>query len=190
MQQQSQLLYGLVQLCRRSLPVDLGSRASTAAASTVHGVAAKGRPFAPPSLRHQLHCPCALARPRSSRYGAGARPDGWYLRVRLGKSAAGMVELGSGGMGVVDHPYMATWLPLWLTMPSYTPTTPDVLTVRDASTGKGISLTCVRSAVRPLGIRPYLCQVDRTTIGAPIPASDQLPASSRPRRRASCPKKR
>ncbi|RWV80776.1 hypothetical protein GW17_00057897, partial [Ensete ventricosum] len=28
---------------------------------------------------------------------------------------------------VVDHPYLATWLPLWLTMPSYTSTTPVVL---------------------------------------------------------------
>ncbi|RWV84040.1 hypothetical protein GW17_00054282 [Ensete ventricosum] len=40
--------------------------------------------------------PCALARPRSSRCGVGARSDGWYLGVRLGKLAAGMVELGSG----------------------------------------------------------------------------------------------
>ncbi|RWW46781.1 hypothetical protein BHE74_00047319 [Ensete ventricosum] len=40
--------------------------------------------------------PCALARPRSFRYGVGARSDGWNLGVRLGKSAAGMVELGSG----------------------------------------------------------------------------------------------
>ncbi|RRT76851.1 hypothetical protein B296_00026479 [Ensete ventricosum] len=75
-------------------------------------------------------------------------------------------------------------------MPSYTSTTPAVLAVRHASTGKGVGLTCVRSTVRPPGIRPYLCQVGRTTLGAPIPASDQLPASGRPRRRASCPRKR
>ncbi|RWW68790.1 hypothetical protein BHE74_00023663 [Ensete ventricosum] len=93
-------------------------------------------------------------------------------------------------VGVVDHPYLATWLPLWLTMLSYTSTTPAVLAMRDASTDKGIGLTCVRSVVRPLGIRPYLCQVGRTTIGAPIPASDQLPMSCRPRQRASCPNKR
>ncbi|RRT73979.1 hypothetical protein B296_00032841 [Ensete ventricosum] len=74
-------------------------------------------------------------------------------------------------------------------MPSYTSTTPVVLAVRDASTGKGIGLTCVRSDVRLLGIWPYLCQVGRTTTGALIPASDQLSASGRPRRRASCPKK-
>ncbi|RWW68003.1 hypothetical protein BHE74_00024506 [Ensete ventricosum] len=43
---------------------------------------------------------------------------------------------------------------------------------------RGIGLICVRSAVRPLGIRPYLCQVGRTTTGAPIPASDQLPKNS------------
>ncbi|RWV84921.1 hypothetical protein GW17_00053332 [Ensete ventricosum] len=72
-------------------------------------------------------------------------------------------------------------------MPSYPSTTPVVLAMRHASAGKGVDLTCVRSTVRPLGCRPYLCQVDRTTAGAPILASDQLPASSRPRRRASCP---
>ncbi|RWW43337.1 hypothetical protein BHE74_00051015 [Ensete ventricosum] len=81
-------------------------------------------------------------------------------------------------VGVVDHLYLVTWLPLWPIMSSYTSTTPAVLAMRDASTGKGIGLTCVRSAVRPLGIRPYTCQVDRTTTGAPIPASDQLAASA------------
>ncbi|RWW41938.1 hypothetical protein BHE74_00052545 [Ensete ventricosum] len=124
---------------------------------------------------------------------------GRNLGVRLGKSVVGVVERGSGGgstgarayiVGVVDHPYLATWLPLWLTLSSYASTTPVVLAMRDASTGRGIGLTCVRSAVRPLGIRPYLCQVGRTTIGAPIPASDQLPTLGRPRQRASCPKQR
>ncbi|RWW06769.1 hypothetical protein GW17_00029889 [Ensete ventricosum] len=62
-------------------------------------------------------------------------------------------------------------------MPSYTSPTPAVLAVRHASTGKGVDLTYVRSVVRPLGIRPYLCQVGRKTAGAPILASDQLPAS-------------
>ncbi|RWV77834.1 hypothetical protein GW17_00061290 [Ensete ventricosum] len=37
---------------------------------------------------------CALACPRSTQYGVGARSDRWYLRVRLGKPTAGMVELG------------------------------------------------------------------------------------------------
>ncbi|RRT42302.1 hypothetical protein B296_00048105 [Ensete ventricosum] len=69
-------------------------------------------------------------------------------------------------------------------------TTLAVLAVRDASTGEGIGLICVRSVVRPLGYRPYLCQVGRTTTGAPIPASDQLPVLGRSRRRASCPKER
>ncbi|RZR88670.1 hypothetical protein BHM03_00016289 [Ensete ventricosum] len=103
-----------------------------------------------------------------------------------------MPRRGAGAyiVGVVDHPYLTTWLPLWPTMPSYTSTTPAVLAVRDASTGKGISLTCVRSIVRPLGIRPYPCQVDRMTTGAHIPASDQLPASGRPHRRTNCPEKR
>ncbi|RZR95512.1 hypothetical protein BHM03_00024373 [Ensete ventricosum] len=91
--------------------------------------------------------PCALARPRSAQCGVGVRSDGWNPGVRLGKSAAGMVEVGqeeapqvgsgvdsckevgSGAyiVGVVDHPYLTTWSPLWLTMPSYTSTTPAVL---------------------------------------------------------------
>ncbi|RRT57502.1 hypothetical protein B296_00025910 [Ensete ventricosum] len=93
-------------------------------------------------------------------------------------------------VGVVDHLYLATRLPLWLTLSSYASTTPIVLAVRDASTGEGIGLTCVRSAIRFLGYRPYLCQVGRTTTGAPIPAFDQLIVLGRPRRRASCPKER
>ncbi|RWW06327.1 hypothetical protein GW17_00030354 [Ensete ventricosum] len=56
-------------------------------------------------------------------------------------------------VSVVDHPYLATLLPLWLTMLSYPSTTPVVLAVRHASAGKGC--------------RPYLCQVGRTTAGAP-----------------------
>ncbi|RWW50753.1 hypothetical protein BHE74_00042954 [Ensete ventricosum] len=111
------------------------------------------------TVEHLRLGPCALARSQSSRCGVGARPDGWYLRVRLGKSAAGMVELGSGGsiparvgrkysssgrsltptrrpgrvgayiVGVVDHSYLATWLPLRLTMPSYTSITHVILAV-------------------------------------------------------------
>ncbi|RWW54990.1 hypothetical protein BHE74_00038442 [Ensete ventricosum] len=59
---------------------------------------------------------------------------------------------------------MATRLPMWLTLSSYASTMPAVLAVRDASTS-GIGLTCVRSVVRLLGYRPYLCQVGRTTVG-------------------------
>ncbi|RWW36920.1 hypothetical protein BHE74_00058021 [Ensete ventricosum] len=40
-------------------------------------------------------------------------------------------------VSVVGHPYLATLLPLWLTMPSYPSTTPAVLAVRNASAGKG-----------------------------------------------------
>ncbi|RWW50873.1 hypothetical protein BHE74_00042836 [Ensete ventricosum] len=54
----------------------------------------------------------------------------------------------------------------------------------------GFGLTCARSAVRPLGIRPYLCQVGRTITGAPIPASDQLTVLGRLYRQTSCPKER
>ncbi|RRT35876.1 hypothetical protein B296_00045493 [Ensete ventricosum] len=41
--------------------------------------------------------PCALARPRSSQHRGGARSDGKSPRVRLGRSATGVVELKSGG---------------------------------------------------------------------------------------------
>ncbi|RWV82041.1 hypothetical protein GW17_00056491, partial [Ensete ventricosum] len=58
-------------------------------------------------------------------------------------------------VGVVGYSYLATLLPLWLTMPSYPSTTPIVLAMRHASAGKGVDLTCVRSVVRPLA-PPYL----------------------------------
>ncbi|RZS28969.1 hypothetical protein BHM03_00062632 [Ensete ventricosum] len=64
-------------------------------------------------------------------------------------------------VSVVGHPYLATLLPLWLTMLSYPSTTPAVLAVRNASAGKGC--------------QPYLCQVDRTTDGVSV-----LPVSGRP----------
>ncbi|RRT75139.1 hypothetical protein B296_00014553, partial [Ensete ventricosum] len=63
----------------------------------------------------------------------------------------------------------------WLTLSSYASTTPVVLAVRDASTGEGVGLTCVRLAVRLLGYRPYLCQVGRTTAG-----DSALPVPGRP----------
>ncbi|RRT66965.1 hypothetical protein B296_00032065 [Ensete ventricosum] len=75
----------------------------------------------------------------------------------------------------VDHPYLATRLPLWLTLSLYASTMPVVLAVRDASTGEGIGLTCVKSVVRLLGYRPYMCQVDCTTVG-----DSALPMSGRP----------
>ncbi|RRT44960.1 hypothetical protein B296_00054543, partial [Ensete ventricosum] len=103
---------------------------------------------------------------------------GRNLGVRLGKSAAGVVERGSEGgftgayiVGVVDHPYMATWLPLWLTMLSHTFTMPVVLAVAHASACKGVGLTCVRPVVRPLAppyLRPasFLRRVDH--VGGPV----------------------
>ncbi|RRT79922.1 hypothetical protein B296_00015026 [Ensete ventricosum] len=115
--------------------------------------------------RHRVGCGSvcaslsAVVSVRSWSSGIGRNP-----RVRLGKSIAGVVEHGSGGgstgarahiVGVVDHPYLATWLPLWLTMLSHTSTMPAVLAVGHASMGKGVGLTCVR----PVG---------RTTAGAPI----------------------
>ncbi|RWW38165.1 hypothetical protein BHE74_00056615 [Ensete ventricosum] len=89
-------------------------------------------------------------KPVSSRYGVGARLDGWYLRVRLGKSVAGMVELESGG----SIPARAGCRPYdrWR-----------------------ISITCVKLAVRSLGIWPYLCQGGRTTASV-----SALPVPGRP----------
>ncbi|RWV88966.1 hypothetical protein GW17_00048910 [Ensete ventricosum] len=46
---------------------------------------------------------------------------------------------------------------------------------------------CNEACVCRWGCRPYLCQVDCTTTGAPR-ISDRLPASSRPCGRASCPR--
>ncbi|RWW06998.1 hypothetical protein GW17_00029636 [Ensete ventricosum] len=103
------------------------------------------------------------------------------LQKRLGvctavvASSVGRGWSGAYIVGVVDHPYLATRLPLWLTLSSYASTTPVVLAVRDASTGEGIGLTCVRSAVRLLGYRPYMCQVDRTIVG-----DSALPVPGRP----------
>ncbi|RRT59146.1 hypothetical protein B296_00022129 [Ensete ventricosum] len=132
-----------------------------------------------------------------SELGSGSRLLEWWSSGReevlqLGSSADSCKKVGSGAyiVGVVAHPYLGTRLPLWLTLSSYASTTPVVLAVRDASTGEGIGLICVRSAVRLLGYRSYLCQVGRTTTGAPIPASDQLTMLGRPRRWASCPKER
>ncbi|RZR97940.1 hypothetical protein BHM03_00027224 [Ensete ventricosum] len=78
-------------------------------------------------------------------------------------------------VSVVDYSYLATRLPLWLTLSSYASTTPTVLAVRDAPTSRGIGLTCIRSTVRPLGYRPYPCQVGRTTVG-----DSTLPVPGRP----------
>ncbi|RRT81926.1 hypothetical protein B296_00000225 [Ensete ventricosum] len=55
-----------------------------------------GEPIDKPSNARAGAGPCALTRPRSTRCGVGARSDGWYPGVRLGKSTAGMVELRSG----------------------------------------------------------------------------------------------
>ncbi|RWW04214.1 hypothetical protein GW17_00032572 [Ensete ventricosum] len=43
----------------------------------------------------------------------------------------GNIGAGAYIVGVVDHPYLAIWLPLWLTMPSYTSTTPASLRPRN-----------------------------------------------------------
>ncbi|RWW54738.1 hypothetical protein BHE74_00038658 [Ensete ventricosum] len=117
-------------------------------------------------------CPCVQVHPWSSRDGVDAPLDGWIPRTPSRRLAAGVVELGKGGgtsgayiVSVVSHPYLTTLLPLWLTMSSCPSTTPVVLVVRHVSAGKGVDLTCVKSTVRPLRCRPYLCQVDHTIAG-------------------------
>ncbi|RRT59809.1 hypothetical protein B296_00037466 [Ensete ventricosum] len=100
---------------------------------------------------------------------------GRNLVVRFGKSGARVVERGSEGAstvvgfydplarrgagayiaGVVDHPYLTTWLPMWLTMLLHTSIMPVVLAVGHASAGKSVDLTCVRPVVRPVA-PPYL----------------------------------
>ncbi|RZS20400.1 hypothetical protein BHM03_00052907 [Ensete ventricosum] len=76
-------------------------------------------------------------------------------------------------VGAVDHSYLITLLPLWLTIPSYPPTMLDVL--------------AMRCAFAVGGCRPYPCQVGCTSTGAPR-ISGRLPASGRPRRRDNCPR--
>ncbi|RWV88014.1 hypothetical protein GW17_00049937 [Ensete ventricosum] len=60
--------------------------------------------------------------------GIGCWSGGARVRRRRLRSGAYIVD-------VVDHLYLATWLPLWLTMPSYTSTMPVVLAllIRDGS---------------------------------------------------------
>ncbi|RWW38809.1 hypothetical protein BHE74_00055917 [Ensete ventricosum] len=127
----------------------------------------------------------ALAR-RSGRVSSRHDPsDGQVSSVVRFSSSCPRRGAGVYIVGVVGHPYLATLLSLWLTMSSYPSTTPVILAVRHASVGKGVDLAYVRSAVRPVGVRSCLCQVDRMTAGVPILASDHLPASGRPRRQVS-----
>ncbi|RRT48473.1 hypothetical protein B296_00046341 [Ensete ventricosum] len=173
-------------------------RSRKASAVTMNGAgfdAGEGNPGSVIILRKRLRVGTAAMASSVSRgclLGTELELDRMSGDSELGSGSRLLEWLSSGAyiMGVVDHPYLATRLPLWLTLSSYASTTPIVLAVRDTSTGEGIGLTCVRSVVRLLGYRPYLCQVGRTTTGAPIPASDQLTVLGRPRRRASYPKER
>ncbi|RWW21649.1 hypothetical protein GW17_00014182, partial [Ensete ventricosum] len=76
-------------------------------------------------------------------------------------------------VGVVDHSYLITLLLLWLIIPSYPLAMLAVLAMRRTFAGG----RC----------RPYLCQVGCMSTSDPR-ISDRLPASGRPRRRASCPR--
>ncbi|RWV79962.1 hypothetical protein GW17_00058838, partial [Ensete ventricosum] len=95
--------------------------------------------------------------------------------IQFGSAANSCKEVGSGAfiVGAVDHSYLITLLPLWLTIPPYPPTMLAVLAMRRAFAGGGC--------------RPYLCQVCCTSTGAPG-ISGRLPASGRPRRRANYPR--
>ncbi|RWW26318.1 hypothetical protein GW17_00009302 [Ensete ventricosum] len=83
--------------------------------------------------------------------------------------------LGAFIMGAVDQSYLIILLPLWLTIPPYAPTMLVVL--------------ASRRAFAVGGCRPYLCQVSLYEHWRPR-ISGWLPASDRPRRRASCPRAR
>ncbi|RZR88222.1 hypothetical protein BHM03_00015750 [Ensete ventricosum] len=139
--------------------------------------------------------PCALARPPRGLLGTewelvcmsgdseldlGGRLLEWWSPgeegvVQLRSAAGSSKKVGSGAfiLGVVDHSYLITLLPLWLTLPPYPPIMLAVL--------------AMRRAFAVGGCRPYLCQVGCTSTGAPR-ISDRLPASGRPRRRASYPR--
>ncbi|RWV86886.1 hypothetical protein GW17_00051170 [Ensete ventricosum] len=110
--------------------------------------------------------PCALARPPC---------DLLWRRVELVRMSgdSGLDSKRAFIVGVVDHSYLITLLPLWLIIPPYPPTMLAVLAMRRAFTGGGC--------------RPYMCQVCCTSTGAPG-IFGRSPASGRPRRRASCPR--
>ncbi|RZS08160.1 hypothetical protein BHM03_00039073, partial [Ensete ventricosum] len=139
--------------------------------------------------------PCALARPPR-----GLLSTEWELVQMSGDSELGLegqllewwspgeegvIQFGSVAnsckevrsrafiVGAVDHSYLITLLPLWLTIPPYPPNMLVVL--------------AMRRAFAVGDCRPYLCQVDCTSTGAPR-ISGWLPASGRPRRRANCPR--
>ncbi|RRT46272.1 hypothetical protein B296_00050429 [Ensete ventricosum] len=95
-------------------------------------------------------------------FGSGSRLLEWWSTGRaevfqLGSAVDSCKKVGSGAyiVGVVGRPYLATWLPLWLTMLSHTSTITVVLAVGHASASKGVDLTCVKPTVRPLA-PPYL----------------------------------
>ncbi|RWW33995.1 hypothetical protein GW17_00001275 [Ensete ventricosum] len=137
--------------------------------------------------------PCALARPPRNLLGTewelvwmsgdseldlGGRLLEWWSPgeegvVQLWSAAGSCKKVGSGAfiVSAVDHSYLITLLPLWLTIPLYPPTMLDVL--------------AMRRVFAVGGCRPYLCQVGCTSTGAPR-ISGRLLASGRPRRRASC----
>ncbi|RWV90567.1 hypothetical protein GW17_00047212 [Ensete ventricosum] len=141
--------------------------------------------------------PCALVRPPRGLLGTewelvwmsgdseldlGGRLLEWWSPgeegvVQLRSAAGSCKKVGSGAgafiVGVVDHSYLMTLLPLWLIIPTYPPTMLVVL--------------AMRRAFAVGGCRPYLCQVGCTSTDAPR-ISGRLPALGRPRRRAICPR--
>ncbi|RWW50565.1 hypothetical protein BHE74_00043175 [Ensete ventricosum] len=114
--------------------------------------------------------PCALARPPRSLLGAE-----WELVPMSGDS-----ELGLEGrllewwrdfiVGVVDHSYLITLLPLWLTILSYPPAMLAVLAMRRAFAGGGVSTLpvsgrLVRALAPPVYPIGYLRRVSH--VGGP-----------------------
>ncbi|RRT45463.1 hypothetical protein B296_00029968 [Ensete ventricosum] len=84
--------------------------------------------------------PCTLARPRSSQCRGGAWSDGKSPRVRLGRLAAGVVELRGAGAFiamVTGYPYLKLLSSLLLTIPLHLTTPSVVLSARRAPLAGG-----------------------------------------------------
>ncbi|RWW63580.1 hypothetical protein BHE74_00029227 [Ensete ventricosum] len=138
---------------------------------------------------------CGLRRPEAVAALPRARPPGSGLLVIPFAGVPPGEPIGEpsnaragAGTGLWSAPYPLAWT--WLVRPKKASAVTTNGAGLDASKGsrhgyrsllgwsrvvkfqvvlrtQGVDLTRVRSVVRPLGCLPYLCQVGRTTVGAP-----------------------
>ncbi|RRT74455.1 hypothetical protein B296_00024447 [Ensete ventricosum] len=121
--------------------------------------------------------PCALARPPRGLLGTewglvsmsgdseldlGGRLLEWWSPgeegvVQLRSTAGSCKKVGAFILSVVDHSYLITLLPLWLTLPPYPPTMLVVLAMRRAFTVGGSAVRALAPPIYPAG---YLRRVD------------------------------